>query len=162
MRVVPSSLLTTPPKIRTVSPSSGAPRQLPPQGGKPCIEPCSELLSVLYKIPPLGRFYRAPKKYRRTFWEEERQAQRAKRQTKCAVCHGALARRGRDDIRGRVETTGRAGGVKRRGRVRPLSTGGEGRYGRVGGRQNKTARQSRAALFIVLPFQVGGAKLFYT
>ena len=50
-----------------------------------------------FEIPPLGRFYRAPKKYRRTFWEEERQAQRAKRQTKCAVCHGALARRGRDD-----------------------------------------------------------------
>ena len=59
--------------------------------------PCSERLTIQGKIPPLGRLYRAPKKYRRTFWEEERQAQRAKRQTKCAVCHGALARRGRDD-----------------------------------------------------------------
>ena len=36
------------------------------------------------------RTYRDPKKYRRTFWEEERQAQRARRQTQCAVCLGAL------------------------------------------------------------------------
>ena len=36
------------------------------------------------------RIYRAPKKYRRTFWEEERQTQRARRQTQCAVCLGAL------------------------------------------------------------------------
>ena len=63
--------------------------------------PCSERLTVLCKIPPLGRFYRAPKKYRRTFWEEERQALRARRQTKCAVCHGALVRRGRDDMKER-------------------------------------------------------------
>ena len=61
------------------------------------MKPCSELLTILGKIPPLGRFYRAPKKYRRTFWEEERQAQRARRQAKRTVCHGALARRGRDD-----------------------------------------------------------------
>ena len=37
-----------------------------------------------------ARIYRAPKKYRRTFWEEERQTQRARRQTQCAVCLGAL------------------------------------------------------------------------
>ena len=43
-----------------------------------------------FPLRDLARANRAPKKYRRTFWEEERQAQRARRQTQRAVCHGAL------------------------------------------------------------------------
>ena len=43
-----------------------------------------------FPLRDLARANRAPKKYRRTFWEEERQAQRARRQAQRAVCHGAL------------------------------------------------------------------------
>ena len=45
-------------------------------------------------LPPWGkvsRAYRAPKKYRRTFWEEEWQALRARRQTKCVRLPWRLA-----------------------------------------------------------------------
>lgn len=69
---------------------------------------------------------------------------------------------GRDDIRERVVTSGRAGGVGRRG-------GGWGeREGGKGEKEGKEEKGEKGKIkppggmpsgFIVLPFQVGGAKL---
>ena len=58
MRVVPSSLLAAPPKIRSVSPHQALCASFPPWGGKPCVEPCSERL-FRSRQDPSTRFARS-------------------------------------------------------------------------------------------------------
>ena len=58
MRVVPSSLLAAPPKIRSVSPHQALCASSPPWGGKPCVEPCSERL-FRSRQDPSTRFARS-------------------------------------------------------------------------------------------------------
>ena len=58
MRVVPSSLLAAPPKIRSVSPHQALCASFPPLGGKPCVEPCSERL-FRSRQDPSTRFARS-------------------------------------------------------------------------------------------------------
>ena len=54
----------------------------------------------IFRDPSTARFLGLPKiAAKRDFWEEERQAQQARRQAQRAVCHGALTRRAQDDRR---------------------------------------------------------------
>ena len=97
-----------------------------PLRGKPCIEPCSELLTVLYKIPPLAALGRDDR-------ERVVTTGRAGGDDKCG-------RAGGDDKCGRVEK--RRTPLIRRLR-RHLPPRGKARAGarRAGGARGETSRQ---------------------
>ena len=59
----PNLAISTPPKLRMVSPHQAL-RASFPLRGKPCIETCSERVTVLYKIPPLALLGRDDKEKR--------------------------------------------------------------------------------------------------